>query len=64
MNRAKLFSLFLVFFAILCFPLPVLFKGASTVWGIPALYFYLFVVWAGAIVALALIVKRTKTESE
>jgi hypothetical protein len=53
----RLVSLALAGTVALNYPLLYLFSGAGTVFGIPSLYFYLFVVWVALIGLMAAIMR-------
>jgi TRAP-type C4-dicarboxylate transport system permease small subunit len=69
MNKPKsksqlLMGLFLLGCALFNYPILTLFNRRTTLFGIPLLYLYLFIIWAIIIVAIMLITKaRTKTTS-
>jgi len=54
----RLAALFLLGFLLLNYPLLDLFAGPSHVLGIPALYVYVFAVWALLIALMALVVEK------
>ena len=54
----RLAALFLLGFLLLNYPLLGLFAGTSHVFGIPALYVYVFAVWALLIALMALAVEK------
>jgi hypothetical protein len=54
----RLAALFLLGFLLLNYPLLDLFAGPSYVFGIPALYVYVFAVWALLIALMALAVEK------
>jgi hypothetical protein len=54
----RLAALFLLGFLLLNYPLLDLFAGPSQVLGIPALYVYVFAVWALLIALMALAVEK------
>jgi hypothetical protein len=55
----RLAALFLLGFLLLNYPLLDLFAGPSQVLGIPALYVYVFAVWALLIALMALAVEKS-----
>lgn len=54
----RLVALFLLGCLLFNFPLLSLFAGNGRVWGIPAVYFYIFTAWAVIIGLMALIIER------
>lgn len=62
MNAPKLFSLFLLAFVALCFPIPGLFGDSSVVMGVPSLYIYLFLFWGAFIGAMWIFAKRSSSD--
>jgi len=46
------------------FPLLYLFGGPGTVFGVPRLYVYIFVVWAVVIALLALVIRAPRRDRE
>jgi hypothetical protein len=54
----RLAALFLLGFLLFNYPLLTLFAGSSHVFGIPVLYFYVFVVWALLIGLMALVIEK------
>ncbi|HEX9301929.1 MAG TPA: hypothetical protein VF959_06220 [Casimicrobiaceae bacterium] len=64
MNRStitsqRLVALFLLGMLLFNYPLLALFNGAAEAFGIPVLYAYIFIAWAGLIGLLALTVERS-----
>jgi len=57
-------ALFLFAFIALAPPLITLIKGDVTVFGLPLVFFYLFTVWTGIIVAARIIVARSEPPAE
>ena len=63
MNRsrltgARMVALFLLGGLLLNYPLLFLFDRTVDLFGVPLLYLYVFVSWAGLIAALALVIER------
>ncbi|WP_280151141.1 hypothetical protein [Piscinibacter sp. XHJ-5] len=56
----RLVAVFVLGCLLFSFPLLSLFDTAGTVFGIPALYAYLFGVWLGLIVLVILVVERPR----
>ena len=54
----RLFAVFLLGLVLLNFPLLAVAEAGEELFGLPPLFAYLFGVWAGLIVLLALIVER------
>jgi hypothetical protein len=54
----RLFAVFLLGLVLLNFPMLAVAEAGETLFGLPPLFVYLFGVWAGLIVLLALIVER------
>ena len=54
----RLAALFLLGFLLLNYPLLDLFAGPGHVLGIPALYIYVFAVWALLVALMALVVEK------
>ena len=54
----RLVALFLLGFLLLNYPLLDLVAGAGHVLGIPALYVYVFAIWAALIALMALVVEK------
>ncbi len=54
----RLIAMFLLGLALLNFPVLAVVEAGPRWFGLPPLFFYLFGVWAGLIVLLALIVER------
>jgi len=64
MNRStitsqRLVALFLLGMLLFNYPLLALFNGAAEAFGIPVLYAYIFIAWAGLIGLLALAIERS-----
>jgi len=59
-KQSKLVGVFLLGIVLLNFPLINLFKKDQFIFGIPALYTYLLIVWIALIIFIALIVKNKK----
>jgi len=62
-RNERLVALFVAALLALNFPLLSLASAMKQVWGIPVLYFYLFLAWAFIILASGLILKRTRDPS-
>ena len=58
-KSSRLVGVFLLFFALLNFPIINLFNEKVIVGGIPMLYLYLFLVWLIFIIFMFLIVRKT-----
>lgn len=56
----KLAMVSMVFFLLLNFPLLTIFDKQSMIWGVPALFFYLFAVWVIMIAFVFWIVRHRK----
>jgi hypothetical protein len=56
----RLIAVFLLGLVAVNFPLLAVAEGGETLFGLPPLFTYLFGVWAGLIVLLALIVERRR----
>lgn len=54
----RLVAVFIAGFMLLNYPLLSLFDRPERLFGIPLLHLYLFVVWAGLVIAIAWIVER------
>ena len=64
MNRSRLtgsrlIAIFLLGCVLLNYPLLPLFGGDVTIFGMPLLYAYIFAVWAGLIILMALVIERS-----
>ncbi|MBL7804512.1 MAG: hypothetical protein JNL02_12300 [Saprospiraceae bacterium] len=59
-REANLLLLFITVLVLLNYPLLSLVDRQDRWLGFPALYFYLFFVWLGLIVAVALVVRKRK----
>ncbi|MCC7504720.1 MAG: hypothetical protein IT259_05450 [Saprospiraceae bacterium] len=59
-REANLLLLFITVLILLNYPLLSLVDRQDHWFGFPALYFYLFFVWLGLIVAVALVVRKRK----
>jgi hypothetical protein len=64
MNRStitsqRLVALFLLGMLLFNYPLLALFNGAAEAFGIPVLYAYIFIAWAGLIGLLGLAIEHT-----
>ena len=57
-TRELLIALFLLGVLLLSPPLLIVFNQATSLFGVPALYLYVFVVWAALIALVALAVER------
>jgi len=57
-RSSKLIGIFLLFFALLNFPIIGFFNKKDMIVGIPLLYFYLFFVWLVFIILMFLIVRK------
>ena len=57
-DHQRLLALFLLGWALFNFPLLSVFNRATTVFGIPVLYVYIFATWAAVIALVAWIVER------
>jgi len=64
-RRGKEFLVILsiVSFLMLNYPLLSIFDRLLLLWGIPLLYFYIFLVWLLIIIAMAIIVERRTTRN-
>ncbi len=64
LTNERLTALFIL--AVLVFMPPFLgiFNSATRVWGIPALYLYLFTAWAALIALMAIVVERSDATAE
>ena len=62
--RERLTALFMLGALLLTPPLLLVFNHATRVFGVPALYLYLFVVWAVLIALVALAVERRDTTDD
>jgi hypothetical protein len=58
MKGQRLAALFLLGFLLFNYPLLDLFTGPTQLWGVPALYAYVFAVWALLIGLMALVVEK------
>jgi len=64
-KSSRLVGIFLLFFALLNFPIIGLFNKKLIIGGIPLLYLYLFLVWLIFIIFMFLIIRKTsKTNHE
>ena len=54
-RQDRLWAIFLIFGALINFPVITIFRSADTLGGVPLLFVYVFVLWALFIVALALV---------
>jgi len=63
-TRELLIALFLLGALLFAPPLLIIFNTATRILGIPALYFYLFVVWAALIALVALAVERQHADDD
>ena len=63
-TRELLIALFLLGAVLFAPPLLIIFNTATRILGIPALYFYLFVVWAALIALVALAVERQHADDD
>jgi hypothetical protein len=63
-TRELLIALFLLGALLFAPPLLTIFNTATRILGIPALYFYLFVVWAALIALVALAVERRHADDD
>ena len=63
-TRERLIALFLLGVLVFAPPLLLIFNTATRILGIPALYFYLFAVWAALIALVALAVERRQEDDE
>lgn len=54
----RLLALFVIGCLLFNFPVLSLFSTNGMVWGIPLLYIYIFLVWAGVIAVMALVIER------
>ena len=63
-GRELLMALFLLGALLLAPPLLIVFNQATRLFGVPALYLYLFVVWAVLIALAALAVERQDTADD
>ncbi len=54
----RLVALFLFGCLLFNFPLLSLFAGSGRIWGIPLIYFYVFIAWAMIIGLMALIIEH------
>ncbi|HUW37164.1 MAG TPA: hypothetical protein VMV91_07500 [Rhodocyclaceae bacterium] len=64
MNRSRLtgsrlIAIFLLGCVLLNYPLLPLFGGGATIFGMPLLYAYVFTVWAGLIILMAIVIERS-----
>ncbi len=64
MNRSRLtgsrlIAIFLLGCVLLDYPLLPLFGGGTVIFGMPLLYAYVFAVWAGLIVLMAIVIERS-----
>lgn len=64
LTSERLIGLFLLALLLFMPPLIGVFDRLDLVGGIPVLYLYLFVAWAGLIVLLALIVEQPQSEDD
>jgi hypothetical protein len=63
-TRELLIALFVLGALVFAPPLLIIFNKATRFFGIPALYFYLFAVWAALIALVALAVERRHADDE
>ncbi len=63
-TRELLIALFLLGALAFAPPLLIIFNKATRILGIPALYFYLFAVWAALIALVALAVERRRADDD
>jgi len=63
-TRELLIALFLLGALVFAPPLLIIFNKATRILGIPALYFYLFAVWAALIALVALAVERRHADDD
>ena len=63
-TRELLVVLFLLGALLLAPPLLIVFNKATRIFGVPALYLYLFVVWTALIALVALVVERRDTAND
>ena len=63
-TRELLIALFVLGALVFTPPLLLIFNKATRFFGIPALYFYLFAVWAALIALVALAVERPHADDE
>ena len=63
-TRELLIALFLLGALVFAPPLLLIFNKATRILGIPALYFYLFAVWAALIALVALAVERRHADDD
>lgn len=56
----RLIALFVVGWLLFNYPLLSLFSDGRTLGGVPLLYVFLFAAWTALIVAIALVVERTR----
>lgn len=59
-RNSKLIGIFLLFALLLNFPIIGIFSKNGMLFGIPSLYFYLFLVWALLIIIMYLISKNKR----
>ena len=64
MTGQRLVAVFFLGVLLLNYPLLALFGSAEPVAGIPLLFLYVFVGWAGIIALLALAIERTRDKRE
>ena len=57
-NQQKLVALFILGAVLFNYPILSLFNNAGSVLGVPVIYVYIFVAWAGVIGLVAWIVER------
>ena len=55
-NPSRLIGLFLLGIVLFNYPLLPLWSGSGTLYGIPALYLYVFAAWAALIALIAIVV--------
>lgn len=60
----RLVAVFLVGFALFNYPVLSLFDRPVTLFGVPLVFAYLFLVWAGVILLMAWVVERRSDRSE
>ena len=59
-DRQRVIAVFLLGWLLFSYPLLALFNVRASVAGVPLLYAYLFVVWAGLIVLIAVVAGRSR----
>jgi hypothetical protein len=60
MKGPRLVAVFLLGVLLFNYPLLALFNRETSVYGIPLLYFYVFLAWALLIALLALVIERSR----